>query len=99
MAIIPVCQWSVVACEVVCRWLVERRRGCGAELVVGEGFEEGDEGLFVGRRKMETAVGMLGEVGIEGCGALDVFAVMINDFFQSLEAAIVHVGGGECDVA
>ena len=68
-------------------------------MIVGEGFEEGDEGLFVFGAEEEAAAGVFGEVGVEGVGVLDAFAVVVEDLFKGGEAAVVHVGGGEGDVA
>lgn len=42
---------------------------------------------------------MFGEVGIEGGAAFHAAAVVLDDFLQRGEAAIVHVGRGEGDVA
>src|SRR5438132_8194662 len=42
---------------------------------------------------------MFGEVGIEGGTALDPGAVVVDDFFESLETAIVHIRGGKLYIA
>ena len=79
----------------VCLWWLS----FGDELRVAEGFEEGDEGLFVFGAEEEAAAWVFGEVGVEGVGVLDAFAVVIEDLFEGGEATVVHVGGGEGDVA
>ena len=48
---------------------------------------------------MQAAVRMLGEIGVEGGGALDVLAVVVNNLIEGLETPVVHVGRGEFDVA
>src|SRR6516162_8702429 len=42
---------------------------------------------------------MLGEVGIESRAAFHARRVMINYFVQGFETAVVHVRGGEGDIA
>src|SRR5438094_375869 len=42
---------------------------------------------------------MLGQIGIECGGPFDAAAVMLDDRFEVFKSAIVHVGGGQLDVA
>jgi len=66
---------------------------------VGEGAQEGDEGGLVGLAKRDSAAGVFGKIGVELGGALHPGSVVCDDFFQGVETAVVHVGGGEGDVA
>ncbi len=66
---------------------------------LGQGFQEGDEGGLVGSAEAEAGVGVFGEVGIEVRASRYAGVVVSNDFFERCEATVVHVGGGEGNVA
>jgi len=64
-----------------------------------QGFEEGDERFLIGGGEMNAAVRMLGDVGIEGVGAVDARTVVRHDSSESGKTAIVHVRPGQFDIA
>lgn len=49
--------------------------------------------------ELQACFGMFGEIGVEGFASGHGAAVVGDDFFESFEAPIVHVGGGEGEVA
>ena len=49
--------------------------------------------------ELEAELGVFGEVWVEVFVSFDGAVVVGNDFFESFEASIVHIGGGEGEVA
>ena len=48
---------------------------------------------------MQSVVGVFGEVGVEGVGAVDAGVVVFDDRFKGRKATVMHVGRGQFDVA
>src|SRR5262249_7594738 len=67
----------------------------GEELRVAERLEGGAQGGLLAVAEVERAAQPAVEVGVR----LDVPAVMVDHLVEGLEAAVVHVRGGELDVA
>src|SRR5690348_2210342 len=70
-----------------------------AILLIGERFQERDQGFFISRAEGQATVGMLGEVWIERGTPLHAGAVVLDGFLQRLETAVVHVGCGQFHVS
>lgn len=68
-------------------------------LLIGERLEKRDERFFILAAEPDAGGWMLGEVGIKRGTSAQVVIVMLDDFFERLEAPIVHVGRGEGNVA
>ena len=83
---------GVVAFDYHCR--IGRAHGTGTIPGIGECLEKGDDGLAIFAGEGESAFGVFGDVGVrsEGCTPS---SVVIDDFFERGEAAVVHVGAGE----
>src|SRR5262245_17777881 len=65
------------------------------EVPIAQGFEEGDQRRLLRRIEVPRAKHTAVQVGM----SFDVSAIVIDHVFQRRQAAVVHVGSGELDVA
>ena len=66
-----------------------------SEAFVGQSFQKRHEGFFIFDAERHATIGVLGQIWIEGGAAFHAGAVMLDDFFERGETAVVHVRPGQ----